>query len=66
MLKQHAVIGLLKNLSIPTTNKAALGQAGVIVKLASMSVWSPERDLVGSVQGGSVGVVKNLCRGDGG
>ncbi|RSH91390.1 hypothetical protein EHS25_009689 [Saitozyma podzolica] len=62
MLKQHAVVGLLKNLSIPTTNKAALGQAGVIAKLASMSVWSPERDLVGSVQGGSVGVVKNLCR----
>ncbi len=30
-----------------------------------MGVWESERDLIGSVQGGAVGVAKNLCRGNG-
>ncbi|WRT70073.1 uncharacterized protein IL334_007067 [Kwoniella shivajii] len=59
---QHSVIGLIKNLSIPTENKAVLGEAGVIERLAGMNIWSQERDLLGSVQGGAAGILKNLCR----
>jgi len=62
VIVQHAVIGLLKNLSIPAVNKGRLGEAGVIEKLVEMGVWTSKRDMTGSVQGGAVGVVKNLCR----
>ena len=65
MLLQHAVIGLLRNLSIPAPNKDVLGDAGIIEKLRAMNVWTRERDLAGSVQVGAIGVVKNLCRSNG-
>ncbi|WWC91873.1 uncharacterized protein L201_006820 [Kwoniella dendrophila CBS 6074] len=56
--------GLVRNLSIPTDNKTILGDAGIIEKLAEMGIWSEERDLLGSVQGGGASIVKNLCRGN--
>ncbi|OCF43662.1 hypothetical protein I317_02412 [Kwoniella heveanensis CBS 569] len=61
---QHSLIGLLKNLSIPTPNKVLLGDAGVIERLYNMRVFGEERDLLGSVQGGAAGILKNLCKGN--
>lgn len=59
-------VGLLKNLSIPMANKILLGEAGLIQKLlVDMDCLKPERDIVGSVQGGAAGVVKNLCKNNG-
>lgn len=58
-------VGLLKNLSIPTANKTLLGQIDLIQKLlVDMACLAEERDVVGSIQGGAVGIVKNLCRGN--
>jgi hypothetical protein len=62
---QHALVGLLKNLAIPKSSKAVLGDAGVINGLSAMKAWAKERDLLGSVQGGAIGVVKHLCNGNG-
>jgi len=62
MLVQHALIGLLRNLSIPEANKKPLGDADVIEKLVAMDPWAESRDVLGSVQGGAVGVIKNLVR----
>jgi len=61
---QHALLGLLKNLSIPVANKALLGADGVIEGVCSMDPWADTMEMVGSVQGAALGVIKNLCRGD--
>ncbi|WVQ66652.1 uncharacterized protein L199_004837 [Kwoniella botswanensis] len=61
---QHAVIGLVRNLSVPIETKTILGEAGVIGRLTEMKVWSQEKDLLGSVQGGAAVILKNLCRND--
>jgi hypothetical protein len=58
---QHSVIGLLKNLAHPPENKVILGDAGVISRLLEMEVFSDKRDVVGTVQGGSAGLIKLLC-----
>ncbi len=62
---QHALIGLLKKMSIPSVNKTVLGELDLPDKFVQMECWSDKRDMVGSVQGGAIGVVKNLCRGNG-
>nr|XP_018261057.1 uncharacterized protein I303_06774 [Kwoniella dejecticola CBS 10117]OBR83215.1 hypothetical protein I303_06774 [Kwoniella dejecticola CBS 10117] len=59
---QHSVIGLLKNLSVARDNQDVLGDAGVIEKLYEMGVWLEKTDMLGSVQGGAAGIIKNLCR----
>ena len=64
VLVQHALVGLLKNLSIPAKNKDLLGEANIIAKLAQMGVWQSRSDALGSVQGAGVGIVKNLCKGN--
>jgi hypothetical protein len=58
---QHALVGLLKNLAHPPENKVILGDAGVISRLLEMEVFSDKRDVVGTVQGGSAGLIKLLC-----
>jgi len=58
---QHALVGLLKNLAHPPENKVVLGDAGVIGRLLEMEVFSDKRDVVGTVQGGSAGLIKLLC-----
>jgi hypothetical protein len=56
---------LLKNLSIPSANKILLGQLDLTQKLlVDMAGLAEERDVVGSVQGGALGIVKNLCKGN--
>ncbi|WVQ91107.1 hypothetical protein IAS59_004896 [Cryptococcus gattii] len=59
---QHAVVGLLRNLSIPDQNKSVLYERGVVDDLMQIGVWSENRDMLGSVQGGVIGIFKNLCR----
>ncbi|KAK8853333.1 hypothetical protein IAR55_004037 [Kwoniella newhampshirensis] len=59
---QHSLIGLLKNLSIPPENKLVLGRSGVMETVVGIGVWSAERDALGSIQGGAIGLVKNLCK----
>lgn len=59
---QHALVGLLRNLAIPGPNKRKLGNAGVLPRLLAMGPWAAERDMLGSVQGGAVGIVKQLVR----
>ena len=61
---QHALLGLLRNLSIPAANKELLGE-DVLDGLVGMDPWNTDKDLVGSVQGGAVALVKNLCRDNG-
>jgi hypothetical protein len=63
---QHSVIGLVKNLANPPQNKAILGDAGVIDRLMEMEVFSDKRDMVGTIQGGSAGLLKLLCLSNGG
>jgi hypothetical protein len=58
----HSVVGLLRNLSIPEANKVLLGETDLLDELVELGVWSTEKDMLGSVQGGAVGIVKNLCR----
>lgn len=63
VMVQHALIGLVRNLSIPTSNKNQLSD--IMPKLLAMGVWNSDRDMLGSIQGGAVGVFKNLCRNGG-
>ncbi|WWD03985.1 hypothetical protein V865_002047 [Kwoniella europaea PYCC6329] len=56
--------GLVRNFSVPIETKTILGEAGVIERLTEMKVWSQEKDLLGSVQGGVAVILKNLCRND--
>jgi hypothetical protein len=62
VLVQHGLIGLVRNLSIPEVNKALLGDAGVVEKLVVMEPWKESRDVLGSIQGGAIGIIKNLVR----
>lgn len=61
---QHAAMGFLRNLSVPLENKAKLGkrEVGIWDGLVQADVWGEGKDVLGSVQGGAVGLVKNLCR----
>ncbi len=62
VIVQHALVGLLRNLAIPEPNKRKLGNAGCLPRLLAMGPWAAERDMLGSVQGGAVGIVKQLVR----
>lgn len=62
IIVQHALVGLLRNLAIPVANKRKLGDAGVIPRLVAMEPWSEQRDMLGSIEGGAVGIVKQLVR----
>ena len=59
---QHAAIGLLRNLSVLPSNRLDMIEIGVVERLFAMQLWSANHDMLGSVQGGAIGVVKNLCR----
>jgi len=62
VLLQHALYGMLKNLSVPNINKERLGDAGVLDLVLDRQPWQKEMDSVESVQGSAIGAVKNLCR----
>lgn len=59
---QHALLGLLRNLSIPEANRRPLGEAGVIEGVVKLEPWTEQRDVVGAVQGAAIGVIKALVR----
>ncbi|GBE82337.1 hypothetical protein BKA93DRAFT_760564 [Sparassis latifolia] len=61
---KHGIVGLLKHLAQPQGNRAVLGQAGIIQKLASSQVWGEKSDIAVIVQGSAIGVVKHLCNGN--
>ncbi|ODN99199.1 hypothetical protein I350_07358 [Cryptococcus amylolentus CBS 6273] len=60
---QHALVGLLRNLSISVEGQKLLSTLDVGDKLVDMGVWDEKRDMLGSVQGGAIGIFKNLCKG---
>lgn len=62
IIVQHALVGLLRNLAIPVANKPKLGNAGILPRLVAMEPWDAQRDMLGSIQGGAVGIVKQLVR----
>ncbi|KAI8998730.1 hypothetical protein BD414DRAFT_475906 [Trametes punicea] len=61
---KHGVIGLLKHLAQSPANRAALGEAGIIQRLASSQVWGEKADMVEIVQVAAIGVAKHMCNGD--
>jgi hypothetical protein len=62
---QHALVGFLRNVSISRSASTQLKEHHVVQLLMEMGVWGQDRDTLGSVQGGTISVIKNLCREDG-
>ena len=62
---KHGVIGLLKNLAQSTSNRAPLGQAGILARLADSGVFEEKSDLMEIIQVSAIGVTKHLCNGNG-
>lgn len=62
---KHGVVGLLKHLAQSQNNRALLGEAGVIQKLASSQVWGEKADIAELVQVSAIGVAKHMCNGNG-
>lgn len=62
---KHGVIGLLKNLAQSTSNRAPLGEAGVIARLADCGIFGGKSDLMEIIQVSAIGVAKHLCNGNG-
>ncbi|KAI0646953.1 hypothetical protein C8Q79DRAFT_957140 [Trametes meyenii] len=61
---KHGVIGLLKHLAQSQGNRAALGEASIIQKLATSQIWSERADMVEIIQAAAVGVAKHMCNSD--
>ncbi|KAE8218276.1 hypothetical protein CF319_g7819 [Tilletia indica] len=59
----HSVLSLLKNLSIPSTNKALIGSLGVISRISSAGFLDTKGNIT-QVQFAAVGLLKHLCRGE--
>ncbi|GBC01223.1 hypothetical protein RclHR1_00410050 [Rhizophagus clarus] len=53
---QHAIISVLKNISLPVENKAIIGSLGII----GLSAPLLEKDTVQPVQSGVIGILKHL------
>ena len=62
---KHGVIGLLKNLAQSTSNRAPLGQAGIIARLTDCGIFEDTSDFMEIIQVSAIGVVKHLCNGNG-
>ena len=62
---KHGVIGLLKNLAQSTSNRAPLGQAGIIARLADCGIFEDKSDMMEIIQVSAIGVAKHLCNGNG-
>ncbi|EPQ28576.1 uncharacterized protein PFL1_03880 [Pseudozyma flocculosa PF-1] len=57
----HGLVSLLKNLSIPPSNKTVIGSLGVIQAVTPF--LAKEKDMVQPLQFGTVGLLKQLCAG---
>lgn len=62
---KHGVVGLLKNLAQVKDNRAILGQAGIIQKIATSGLFSDTLDMLEMVQVYAIGIAKHLCNSDG-
>lgn len=62
---KHGIVGLLKHLAQSSHNRAPLGEAGVITKLAQSQIWGEKADMAEVVQVSAIGIVKHLCHGNG-
>lgn len=58
---KHGLVGLLKNLCLPGYLKTELGLP-VMKAMLDMEVWSSKNAMMGTVQGGSVVIMRHLCR----
>lgn len=65
ILVQHAVLGLLRNLSVPMANKAIIQSRGFLANIMTMAPWQEKFDVAKSIQASGVAIVKNLCRDEG-
>jgi hypothetical protein len=61
----HGVLALLKHLAQSTPNRAPLGKAGVIDRLATCQIWADKADMAELVQVSAIGIAKHLCNGNG-
>ncbi|PCH38246.1 hypothetical protein WOLCODRAFT_130785 [Wolfiporia cocos MD-104 SS10] len=61
---KHGVVGLLKHLAQSQGNRAAMGEAGIIQRLASSQVWGEKADIAEIVQVSAIGVAKHMCNGN--
>ena len=62
---KHGVIALLKHLAQAQGNRAVLGKAGIIQRLAICNVFSEKADVLDIVQISAIGVAKHMCNGNG-
>ncbi|RUP42801.1 armadillo-type protein [Jimgerdemannia flammicorona] len=62
MRTQHAVISIVKNLSLPKANKSLLGASGAIQ--AAARFLKESKDMLKPIQFGAVGVLKHLATGN--
>jgi hypothetical protein len=62
---KHGIVGLLKHLAQSTANRAALGEAGLVEKLARSGIWSDKADMAEIIQVSAIGIVKHLCNSNG-
>ena len=62
---KHGVIGLLKHLAQSANNRAPLGQAGIIARLADCGIFEDKSDMMEIIQVSAIGVAKHLCNGNG-
>ncbi|KAH9951320.1 hypothetical protein B0H21DRAFT_718473 [Amylocystis lapponica] len=58
---KHGVLGLLKHLAQSQNNRVALGDAGIIQRLASSQVWAEKTDMIEIIQVSAIGVAKHMC-----
>ena len=59
---QHALVGLYRNMAVAEADRAKLMEVDIMSKVLSMGVWEVSKDLLGSVQGGAIVLVKLLCK----
>ncbi|KAI0341721.1 hypothetical protein BDW22DRAFT_1358564 [Trametopsis cervina] len=58
---KNGVLGLLKNLAVAPQNRSALGEVGILQRLAASEIWSDKYDMVELVQVAAIGIAKHMC-----
>ncbi|KAH9934795.1 uncharacterized protein B0H18DRAFT_978305 [Fomitopsis serialis] len=58
---KHGIVGLLKHLAQAQSNRAVLGEASIIERLASCQIWDEKADMAERVQVSAIGIAKYMC-----
>jgi len=58
---KHGIVGLLKHLAQAQSNRAVLGEANIIQRLASCQIWGEKADMAERVQVSAIGIAKYMC-----